>query len=59
MYCTTNCAMLKMFLLTADKNIVVGVCKIHNDASVDLSKDGQLLVALLPSGRVSMTTLLG
>lgn len=48
-----------MFLLTADKNIVVGECKIHNDASVDLSKDGRLLVALLPSGRVSMTTLLG
>uniref|UniRef100_A0A1B6FRC8 Uncharacterized protein n=1 Tax=Cuerna arida TaxID=1464854 RepID=A0A1B6FRC8_9HEMI len=43
----------------AEKNVVVGECKIHNDASVDMSKDGSLLVTLLPSGRLSMTTHLG
>ncbi|XP_054282896.1 activating molecule in BECN1-regulated autophagy protein 1-like isoform X2 [Macrosteles quadrilineatus] len=43
----------------AEKNIVVNECRIHNDASVDMSKDGRLLVTLLPSGRQSMTTLLG
>ncbi|KAF5306653.1 hypothetical protein FQA39_LY08842 [Lamprigera yunnana] len=32
------------------KNIVVGECKIHNDASVDISADGTILVTLLPSG---------
>ncbi|KAK4879040.1 hypothetical protein RN001_007186 [Aquatica leii] len=32
------------------KNIVVGECKIHNDASVDVSADGTILVTLLPSG---------
>ena len=26
-------------------------CKIHNDASVDISADGHLLVALLPAPR--------
>ncbi|KAM3964660.1 uncharacterized protein ACR2FA_001049 [Aphomia sociella] len=30
------------------KNVVVQRCKIHNDASIDISKDGRLLVALLP-----------
>lgn len=43
----------------ADKNIVVSECKIHNDASVDISNDGKLLVSLLPSGRLSITTMLG
>ncbi|CAH1966552.1 unnamed protein product [Acanthoscelides obtectus] len=32
------------------KNVVVGECKIHNDASVDIAKDGTVLVTLLPSG---------
>ncbi|XP_052126154.1 uncharacterized protein LOC113217532 isoform X1 [Frankliniella occidentalis] len=34
-----------------DENIVVAECKIHNDASVDISADGHLLVALLPAPR--------
>ncbi|XP_053600110.1 uncharacterized protein LOC128669361 [Plodia interpunctella] len=33
------------------KNVVVQRCKIHNDASIDISKDGRLLVALLPVPR--------
>ncbi|CAH1105696.1 unnamed protein product [Psylliodes chrysocephalus] len=32
------------------RNLVVGECKIHNDASVDIAKDGTILVTLLPSG---------
>ncbi|KAG5878984.1 hypothetical protein JTB14_019641 [Gonioctena quinquepunctata] len=32
------------------RNIVVSECKIHNDASVDVAKDGTILVTLLPSG---------
>ncbi|XP_063903368.1 uncharacterized protein LOC135122847 [Zophobas morio] len=32
------------------KNIIVSECKIHNDASVDIAKDGTILVTLLPSG---------
>ncbi|XP_050307428.1 uncharacterized protein LOC126744130 [Anthonomus grandis grandis] len=32
------------------KNVVVGECKIHNDASVDIATDGTILVTLLPSG---------
>ncbi|KAL1494862.1 hypothetical protein ABEB36_010380 [Hypothenemus hampei] len=32
------------------KNVVVGECKIHNDASVDIATDGSILVTLLPSG---------
>lgn len=38
---------------------MVPECKIHNDASVDVSNDGHLLVTLLPSGRLSNTTMLG
>ncbi|XP_018336537.1 uncharacterized protein LOC108745023 [Agrilus planipennis] len=34
----------------AFKNVVVSECKIHNDASVDISNDGNILVTLLPSG---------
>lgn len=30
------------------RNLVVGKCKIHNDASVDISADGTLLAALVP-----------
>ncbi|XP_050503756.1 uncharacterized protein LOC114330203 isoform X2 [Diabrotica virgifera virgifera] len=32
------------------RNVVVSECKIHNDASVDIAKDGSILVTLLPSG---------
>ncbi|XP_074040580.1 uncharacterized protein isoform X2 [Leptinotarsa decemlineata] len=32
------------------RNVVVSECKIHNDASVDVAKDGTILVTLLPSG---------
>ncbi|CAL4061272.1 unnamed protein product, partial [Meganyctiphanes norvegica] len=35
-------------------NIVVGKCRIHNDASVDISADGTMLAALVPESQ-SMT----
>jgi hypothetical protein len=38
--------------------VVVAECKIHNDASVDVSNDGRLLVTLLPTGRMG-TAMLG
>lgn len=38
--------------------MVVAECKIHNDASVDVSNDGRLLVTLLPTGRM-VTAMLG
>ncbi|KAK2579509.1 hypothetical protein KPH14_010815 [Odynerus spinipes] len=41
------------------KNVVVRECKIHNDASIDISSDGKLLTTLLPSGRINVTTTLG
>lgn len=37
------------------KNVVVQKCRIHNDASIDISKDGRLLVALLPVPRLRHT----
>ncbi|XP_068621064.1 serine-rich adhesin for platelets-like isoform X2 [Battus philenor] len=37
------------------KNVVVQRCRIHNDASIDISKDGRLLVALLPVPRFRNT----
>ncbi|KDR15571.1 uncharacterized protein LOC110833496 isoform X2 [Zootermopsis nevadensis] len=43
----------------AEKNVIVAECKIHNDASVDVSNDGHLLVTLLPTGRLSSTAMLG
>ncbi|PSN35645.1 hypothetical protein C0J52_22041 [Blattella germanica] len=43
----------------AEKNVIVAECKIHNDASVDVSNDGRLLVTLLPTGRLSSTAMLG
>lgn len=43
----------------AEKNVIVAECKIHNDASVDVSSDGRLLVTLLPTGRLSSTAMLG
>ncbi|XP_022254227.1 activating molecule in BECN1-regulated autophagy protein 1-like isoform X2 [Limulus polyphemus] len=33
----------------ADINVVVPKCKIHNDASVDISSSGELLAALVPN----------
>lgn len=47
-------------IISAEKNVVVRECKIHNDASIDISADGKLLATLLPSsGRINMTTMLG
>lgn len=40
-------------MFSGDENLVVSECKIHNDASVDISSDGHLLVALLPTPRPS------
>jgi hypothetical protein len=42
----------------SEHNIVVREAKIHNDASVDVSEDGRLLVTLVPSN-LPMTTLVG
>lgn len=39
-------------------NVVVKEAKIHNDASVDISKDGTILVTLVPSN-LPMTTVVG
>lgn len=39
--------------------MVVAECRIQNDASVDVSNDGRLLVTLLPTGRLSSTDMLG
>lgn len=47
-----------LFVL-AEKNVVVAECKIQNDASVDISNDGRLLVTLLPTGRLRSTDMLG
>ncbi|XP_071642192.1 uncharacterized protein [Temnothorax longispinosus] len=43
----------------SEKNVVVPECKIHNDASIDISTDGKLLATLLQSGRINVTTTLG
>ncbi|KAG5334499.1 AMRA1 protein, partial [Acromyrmex charruanus] len=43
----------------SEKNVVVRECKIHNDASIDISTDGKLLATLLQSGRINVTTTLG
>ncbi|RLU21811.1 hypothetical protein DMN91_006187 [Ooceraea biroi] len=43
----------------SEKNVVVRECKIHNDASIDISADGKLLATLMPSGRINVTTMLG
>ncbi|XP_069354190.1 serine-rich adhesin for platelets-like isoform X2 [Maniola hyperantus] len=39
----------------SSKNVVVQRCRIHNDASIDISKDGRLLVALHPVPRLRNT----
>ncbi|XP_076237228.1 uncharacterized protein LOC143180996 isoform X2 [Calliopsis andreniformis] len=46
-------------ITNSQKNIIVRECKIHNDASIDISSDGKLLATLLPSGRINVTTTLG
>lgn len=38
---------------------MVRECKIHNDASIDISADGKLLATLMPTGRINVTTMLG
>jgi activator-of-BECN1-regulated-autophagy protein 1 len=45
-------------LTDSDVNLVVPEAKIHNDASVDISEDGTLLVTLVPSN-LPMTTVVG
>jgi hypothetical protein len=47
------------FFVLAEQNMVVAECKIQNDASVDVSNDGRLLVTLLPTGRLRSTDMLG
>ncbi|XP_043465249.1 probable WRKY transcription factor protein 1 isoform X3 [Leptopilina heterotoma] len=42
-----------------EKNVVVRECKIHNDASIDISADGTMLATALPCGRINATTTLG
>ncbi|KAG7209033.1 hypothetical protein KM043_015197 [Ampulex compressa] len=37
-----------------EKNVVVRECKIHNDASIDISSDGKLLATVLPSSRINI-----
>lgn len=41
-------AILFIYISLGDANIIVNKCMIHNDASVDISKDGDKLVALIP-----------
>ena len=45
-------------LTDTESNIVVPEAKIHNDASVDISEDGTLLVTLVPSN-LPTTTVVG
>jgi hypothetical protein len=47
------------YFVSAEQNMVVAECKIQNDASVDVSNDGRLLVTLLPTGRLRSTDMLG
>lgn len=53
------CAYTCYYGFSAEKNVVVPECKIHNDASIDISTDGKLLATLLQSGRINVTTTLG
>ncbi|KAJ8680468.1 hypothetical protein QAD02_016255 [Eretmocerus hayati] len=41
------------------KNVIVRDCKIQNDASIDISSDGALIAALLPSSRTNPMTSIG
>ena len=45
-------------LRDASSNLVVKEARIHNDASVDISEDGSVLVTLIPSN-LPMTTVVG
>ena len=45
-------------LRDSTSNLVVNEAKIHNDASVDISEDGSILVTLIPSN-MPMTTVVG
>ena len=45
-------------LRDSNKNLVVSEARIHNDASVDISEDGSILVTLIPSN-MPMTTVVG
>merc|ERR1712037_1005193 len=47
-----------MGISDSQHNVVVKEAKIHNDASVDISEDGSLLVTLVPSN-LPMTTVVG
>lgn len=40
-----------MFSFTEKANIIVPYCKLHNDASCDVSQDGTLLATFAPSHR--------
>jgi activator-of-BECN1-regulated-autophagy protein 1 len=40
-----------LFPVSAKVNIVVGHCKLHNDASCDISQDGSMLATFVPSHR--------
>jgi activator-of-BECN1-regulated-autophagy protein 1 len=41
-----------------NKNVIVKEAKIHNDASVDISEDGTILVTLVPSN-LPITSVVG
>lgn len=45
------CRNLHSLLSTGAANVVVRKCKIHNDASVDISIDGTMLAALVPESQ--------
>lgn len=38
-------------MVSASANIIVRHCRLHNDASCDLSQDGTLLATIVPSYR--------
>lgn len=42
---------LVFILLSASVNVLVPNCKIYNDASCDISADGQLLAVFIPSSQ--------
>jgi hypothetical protein len=43
-------------LKDAQSNLVVAKCRIHNDASVDISADGNILAALVPANSSNSST---
>lgn len=42
---------LSLFFILASVNVLVPHCKIYNDASCDISADGQLLAVFIPSSQ--------